>query len=136
MALGEASPREAKIEPQQGHDGSHAGATVARMAHQAHIYDRLREEGLVPLTVAAKEAGVGHVHAFTLIRWARNGSRGIRLDAIQPTGVWLTSVAAMQRFLRAAEDARRGEPAVDRRAQRAIARAELAARGIRQGVTA
>lgn len=86
----------------------------------------------MPLQEAARLAGVRNRASYSLIRWATAGVLGgrLRLEAVQCTGRWETSVDAMKRFLRAREDGLRGRRAIDRKRQRELSAAELRGRGM------
>jgi hypothetical protein len=77
-------------------------------------------EPLLPLSDLARRGpghrGAARLHAATLSRWILKGARGtsgqrIRLEAVRTPGRWLTSEAALWRFLNALAAAPVTEPA-------------------------
>lgn len=68
------------------------------MSSNETLAKRLIEEGLKPVRKALADAGI-RVSPWTAIRWARVGVRGKRLDAVKAGGVWMTTDAAVRRFL-------------------------------------
>ncbi len=66
----------------------------------------LDREPLIKLSAAARLVPARrdgkHVSATTIWRWTKFGHRGIKLEAVRrPSGDWLTSAAAVSRFLAA-----------------------------------
>jgi hypothetical protein len=79
------------------------------------------------------------IHVSAIWRWAREGVRGVRLEALLMGGRWLTSVQALERFGTAVAATGRdtGNPTPPRKRGRpsrekaiAAARADLARAGI------
>lgn len=102
------------------------------------VLHTLRADGpLIRAADAVREAGLPRVDASTVIRWILRGCRGVRLQAIRLGGCWHTTVPAVERFVAAQQpdpSVRQPEPpahAAQRR--RAVAKAELAARGMTSG---
>lgn len=73
---------------------------------RADISARIKAEGPVRLDHACHlihaDTPKGHVSPATLLRWIVSGKRGTKLEAARIKGEWHTSLAAIQRFGRAA----------------------------------
>lgn len=100
--------------------------------HCDEVVEQLVGEGLVRLTVAARECGLS-TSVWTLLRLVRSG----RLEAVRVGGVWHTSTPALKRMLardtaHATRTKTRKRTSVSRKRQRETARAYLKSVGLRQ----
>ena len=77
------------------------------MIEQTKVEDqrqRQQQDPLIPLGDVPRLAWLPHrrggkrLHVFTLIRWAPNGPRGHRPEAIRAGGTLVTTEAALRRF--------------------------------------
>ena len=80
------------------------------------LADRLLDEGIKPIVVAAAEEGI-KISAKTALRWALKGTARAQLESIRVAGRRMTSRAAIRRFLNAQQgDNSPTVPAIDQRA--------------------
>lgn len=66
---------------------------------------RVAVDGPIPLQNLLPVPGHPNASVRTLIRWIRDGKRGVRLDGLEEGGRWHSSPQALSRFLRAVGDA-------------------------------
>jgi hypothetical protein len=68
-----------------------------------HLID-LESDTLEPVSAIAKARTGKRPAPSTIWRWVRKGCRGVRLEAIQHSSVWMTTPAAFADFLRRQTD--------------------------------
>jgi hypothetical protein len=93
----------------------------------------IANEHLRPLSKASAEVP-GRPHTSTVVRWARHGVRGVKLESVAIGGRRFTSAEAVARFLsRLNERGSISSTSLSQKRQQEIAReeAELDAAGIR-----
>lgn len=73
-------------------DGSESPLEAAEL-----LVDRLTRDGLVPLSRALRDGGLGSVSIWTGMRLCLSGA----VDALKINGRWMSSAGAVRRFLEA-----------------------------------